>query len=146
MKIRISKRWRTGDIEDLLASFARKYGTLQSLQQKVSISKCNSPEQMGDFVMWKNLSLGAEFQDLLIINDTEIFETLSPKRVEMLEYLMNNEVKSIRHLSTSLKRNYKNVYDDLLALSKYGLVDLTPSGRSLKPAAAASRIEISFDS
>ncbi len=145
MKIRISKRWKPGDISDLVTSFGRKYGTLQSLQQKVSISKCDSPEQMSDFIVWKHLSQGAEFQDIIIISDTEIFETLSPKRVEMLEYLMSNDVTSIRHLSTSLKRNYKNVYDDLVALSKYGLVDLTPSGRSLKPAAAASRIEISFD-
>jgi predicted transcriptional regulator len=44
-----------------------------------------------------------------------------------------------------LHRNYKNVYDDMTALSKYGLVDLSPSGRALRPSAAASRIEISFD-
>jgi len=145
MKIRISKRWKPADIADMTQAWAKKYGTLQSLQQKVLISKCTSPEMMGDFVMWKNLSQGAEFQDVIIINDADIFDTLSPKRAEILEYLMSNDVNSIRHLSNSLKRNYKNVYDDLLALSKYGLVDLTAAGRSLKPSAAASRIEISFE-
>ncbi len=145
MKIKINKSWKSADVGDLVSALARKYGTLQSLQQKVSISKCTSPEQMGDFVMWKNLSQGAEFQDIIVISDPEIFETLSPKRVELLEYLMNNEVGSIRQLATSLKRNYKNIYDDLVALSKYGLVDLTPAGRALKPTAPASRIEIAFE-
>ena len=146
MKIKISKRWKPADIEGMLQAWAGKYSTLQSLQQKVLISKCTSPELMADFVMWKNLSQGAEFHDVIIISDTDIFDTLSPKRAEILEYLMNNDVKSIRHLSNSLKRNYKNVYDDLIALSKYGLVDLAADGRALKPSAAASRIEISFES
>ena len=145
MKIKIFKRWRIRDIEGLISAWERKYGNLLSLQQKTQISKCASPEQMGDFVMWKNLSQGAEFSDIIIINDPDVFETLTPRRAELLEFLMNNEVKSIRHLSTLLHRNYKNVYDDLLALSKYELVDLTASGRALKPAAAASRIEVSLD-
>ncbi|MBA3044901.1 MAG: hypothetical protein KKH41_07965 [Candidatus Thermoplasmatota archaeon] len=145
MKIKIVKKWKTRDIGDMLAAFDKKYGTMNSLQQKVLISKCTSPELMNDYVLWKNLSQGAEFQDIIIVKDPDIFDTLSPKRVEMLEFLMNNEVKSIRHLSTSLRRNYKNVYDDLNALSKYGLVDLTASGRALRPSAAASRIEVSID-
>jgi len=95
--------------------------------------------------MWKNLSQGAEFEDIIIVRDSDIFETLSPRRVELLEFLMNNEVRSIRTLSEALHRNYKNVYDDMIALSKYGLVDLSPSGRALRPSAAASRIEITFD-
>lgn len=145
MKIKIVKRWRQKDIDDLLAGWTSKYGSLQSLQHKVQISKCASPGQMGDYVLWKNLSQGAEFQDSVIITDPDIFEALSPKRAELLEHLMNNEVRSIRHLATALRRNYKNVYDDLLALSKFGLVDLAPSGRALRPSAPASRIEISLD-
>ncbi|MFO7619030.1 MAG: hypothetical protein R6W91_05185 [Thermoplasmata archaeon] len=145
MKVKIVKRWKPSEIEGMALAWEKKYGTLLSLQQKVLISKCTSPEQMGDYIMWKHLSQGAEFQDIIIVKDPDIFETLSPKRVEILEHLMGNEAKSIRHLANALHRNYKNVYDDLIALSKYGLVDLSPSGRSLKPSAAASRIEISLD-
>ena len=145
MRIRITKRWKPAEVEGMITAWERKYGSINSLLQKVQISKCTSPGQMGDYVMWKNLSQGAEFQDIIVVKDPDIFETLSPRRVEMLEYLMNNDAKSIRHLAASLRRNYKNVYDDLIALSKYGLVDLTTSGRSLKPSAAASRIEVSFE-
>jgi hypothetical protein len=145
MKIKVVKRRKPSDIEDLLRAWEKKYGSLVSLHQKVLISKCTSPEQMSDYVMWKNLSQGAEFQDIIIMKDPDIFEVLSPKRMEMLEFLMANEVNSIKTLAGALHRNYKNVYDDLKAMSKYDLVDLTERGRSLKPSAAACKIEITLD-
>jgi hypothetical protein len=142
MKIKVVKRRKPSDIEDLLRSWERKYGSLVSLHQKILISKCTSPEQMSDYVMWKNLSQGAEFQDIIIMRDPDVFEIMSPKRMEMLEYLIANEVNSIRALAGALHRNYKNVYDDLKAMSKYELIDLVERGRSLKPSAAACKIEI----
>jgi len=145
MKIKITKRWRQDDIRGMISTWEKKYGSVNSLHQKILISKCATPELMTDYIMWNNLSQGAEFQDLIVVKDADVFETLSPRRVELLEYLMNNEVKSIRTLAEALHRNYKNVYDDMTALSKYGLVDLSPSGRALRPSAATSRIEISFD-
>jgi predicted transcriptional regulator len=145
MKIKLIKRRRPSDIEDLFRSWEKKYGSLVSLHQKVLISKCTSPEQMNDYVMWKNLSQGAEFQDIVIMNNSDVFEIMSPKRMEMLEYLIANEVSSIKALAGALHRNYKNVYDDLKAMSKYELVDLTEHGRSLKPSAAACKIEIGLD-
>ena len=101
MKIRIVKRWKPSDLGGMFAAWEKRYGSLNSLQQKVLISKCTSPEMMTDLVMWRNLSQGAEFTDVLVISDPDIFETLSPKRVEILEYLMNNEAKSIRHLAAA---------------------------------------------
>lgn len=145
MKIKVVKRRKPSDIEDLLRAWEKKYGSLVSLHQKVLISKCTSPEQMNDYVMWKNLSQGAEFLDIIIMKDSDIFEVLSPKRMEMLEYLMANEVSSIKALASALHRDYKNVYDDLKAMSKYDLIDLTERGRSLKPSAAACKIEITLD-
>jgi len=145
MKIKVVKRRRPSDIEDMFRVWEKKYGSLVSLHQKVLISKCTSPEQMGDYAMWKNLSQGAEFQDIIIMKDPDVFDIISPKRMVMLEYLIANEVNSIKALSSALHRNYKNVYDDLKAMSKYDLVDLTEHGRSLKPSAAACRIEITLD-
>ena len=145
MKIKVIKRRKQADIADMLKSFEKRYGSLTSLHQKVLISKCTSPAQMSDYVLWQNLSQGAEFQDIIIMKDPDIFDTLSPKRMELLEYIIQNDVQSIRTLASALRRNYKNVYDDLKALSKYGLIDLTAQGRSLKPSAAATKIEISLD-
>jgi predicted transcriptional regulator len=145
MRIRIFKRRKPADIEYMLASLAKKYGSLNSLQQRVQISKCESPEQMADYIIWRNLSQGAEFQDTVVVRDSDIFEVMTPKRMELLEHLMNNDVASIRTLAAALHRNYKNTYDDLRALSRYDLVDLDPHGRSLRPAASARCIEVVLD-
>jgi len=145
MKIKIFKRRKPTDIEYMLASLAKKYGSLNSLQQRVQISKCESPEQMADYIIWRNLSQGAEFQDTVVVRDSDIFEVMTPKRMELLEHLMKNDAASIRTLAAALHRNYKNTYDDLRALSRYDLVDLDPHGRSLRPAASARSIEIVLD-
>ncbi len=145
MKIKIFKRRKPTDIEYMLASLAKKYGSMNSLQQRVQISKCESPEQMADYIIWRNLSQGAEFQDTVVVRDSDIFEVMTPKRMELLEHLMKNDVASIRALAAALHRNYKNTYDDLRALSRYDLVDLDPHGRSLRPAAPARSIEIVID-
>jgi predicted transcriptional regulator len=145
MKVRIVKRRKPSDTEDMVKAWEKRYGTLQSLQQKVKITKCASPEMMVDYVIWKALSEGGEFQDVVVVKDAEIFGTLSPRRAELLEYIMGNDVDSIRTLAAALHRNYKNVYDDLLALAKFGLVDLVPHGRALRPCAPAFRIEIAID-
>ena len=145
MKVKIIKRRNKSDIQDMIKKWEKEYGTLSSLNQKVLISKCTSPEQMSVFVLWKYLSQGADFQDNIEVEDTGVFEVLSPRRAELLEYLMNNDIPSIKNLADSLRRNYKNVYDDLQALAKYDLVELTESGRSLKPCSVVTNIEINFE-
>ncbi|MCK5024551.1 MAG: hypothetical protein KAR56_02930, partial [Thermoplasmata archaeon] len=119
MKVRIIKKRKKTDIQDMIKKWEKKYGSLASLNQKVLISKCTSPERMSEYVLWKYLSQGAGFQDNIIVEDADVFEVLSPRRAELLEYLMNNEIPSIKKLADNLQRNYKNVYDDLQALAKY---------------------------
>ena len=98
MKVRIIKKRKKSDIRDMIKDWEKKYGKLSSLNQKVLISKCTSPEIMSDYVLWKYLSQGAEFQDNIVIEDADVFEVISPRRAELLEYLMNNEVSSIKKL------------------------------------------------
>ena len=144
MKVRIIKKRKKSDIRDMINQWEKKYGSLTSLNQKVLISKCNSPERMSDYVLWKYLSQGAEFQDNIVVEDPGVFEVLSPTRAELLEFLMNNEIASIKKLSDNLSRNYKNVYDDLQALANYDLVELQESGRALKPCSVVTKLEVIF--
>jgi len=144
MKVNIIKKRKKSDIQNLIKDWEKTYGSITSLNQKVLISKCSSPERMSDYVLWKYLSQGAEFEDNITVEDVNVFEVLSPRRVELLEYLMNHEIASMRKLADNLHRNYKNVYDDLQALSKYGLVELRESGRSLKPCSIITNLEVIF--
>ena len=144
MKVKIIKKRKKADIQDMIKDWEKKYGKLSSLNQKVLISKCTSPEIMSDYVLWKYLSQGAEFQDNIVVEDADVFEVISPRRAELLEYLMNNDVSSIKKLADNLNRNYKNIYDDLQALAKYDLVELRQSGRSLKPSSIVKNLEVIF--
>lgn len=145
MRVKILKKRNKFDIDNILEEFARKHGSLGSLHQRVLISKCSTPKQMSDYVLWKHLSSGADLKDTIVVENSDIFNVLSPKRVELLEFLTNNEVKSIKSLAHRLHRNYKNVYDDLRALSKYDLIELRAVGRSVVPCSIVSEIDLRFD-
>jgi predicted transcriptional regulator len=145
MEINITKKRKQSDIDDLIKKWKKTYGSFDSLQNKVMISKCSSSNEMNDYIIWKYLSAGAEFKESIIFESADVFYILSPRRAEILEYLANNEVASIRELSNKLRRNYKNVYDDLKALSKYEFVELREEGRALKPSCGVSIFNVNFE-
>ena len=145
MRLKIVKQKKRSDIDDLIREGLEKYGSFDSLQHKVQISKCSVPGTMNDYVIWKYLSAGAELTESVVFTNTGLFDVLSPKRAELLTYLANNEVVSIRDLAKKLHRNYKNVYDDLNALTKYELVELKGRGRALKPCCSVTQIDVHFE-
>jgi DNA replication protein DnaD len=59
---------------------------------------------------------------------------LTPKRIELLYKLAALRVESINDLAKKVRRNVKNVYQDLQALSKFGFVKMDKrKGRALIP-------------
>jgi len=59
---------------------------------------------------------------------------LTPKRIELLCQLAFLRVESINDLAQKVKRNVKNVYNDLKVLSQFGFVRLSKrKGRALIP-------------
>lgn len=59
---------------------------------------------------------------------------LTPKRVELLHQLATLRVESINDLAQKVRRNVKNVYQDLKVLSKFGFVKLNKrKGRAIIP-------------
>jgi predicted transcriptional regulator len=67
---------------------------------------------------------------------------LTPKRIELLHYLAVSRVDSINDLAKKLRRNVKNVYNDLQALRRIGFVQLNKRGRAVIPETLVK--EISF--
>jgi len=51
-----------------------------------------------------------------------LLKTLSPRRLELMQQLHMQGLSSIRALAKLLNRDYRNVYDDIKALDKIGLV------------------------
>jgi len=59
---------------------------------------------------------------------------LTPKRIELLYKLAALRVESINDLAKKVRRNVKNVYQDLQALRKFGFVKMDKrKGRALIP-------------
>jgi len=54
---------------------------------------------------------------------------LTPKRIELLYSLVSLRVESISDLARKLKRNVKNVYQDLKILKKLGFVEFRKRGK-----------------
>lgn len=145
MEVKVTKKITKRQIADTLKHYTAKYGSISNLSQKVSITKCASLDLMNDLIIWKNLREGAELKEEIIFKGSEIFDTLSPKRIELMEFLSNNEVSSIRELAELLHRNYKNTYDDLNALVAYDLITLLPSGRRRRPVCSVTSVVTSFE-
>jgi len=68
---------------------------------------------------------GAAVQEAHITFETweGLTKVLTSKRLELLRHLHRNPEASIRSLSKSLNRDYKNVHDDVTALVSAGLID-----------------------
>jgi predicted transcriptional regulator len=68
------------------------------------------------------------FQDL-----QTLLKVLTPRRLELLKKLYDQEPMSIRALAKKLQRDYKNVHQDVQALEQIGLVSRTPEHRLSVP-------------
>jgi len=58
-----------------------------------------------------------------------MFETLSPRRLELQRHVRQRGANNVRELAQSLGRDYKNVHQDVAALEATGL--LIRDGRKL---------------
>ncbi len=61
-------------------------------------------------------------ENLYFIDPTTFFRVLTKRRIALLKALHSQGVSSIRQLSRILKRDYKNVYQDVQLLKKAGLI------------------------
>ncbi len=60
---------------------------------------------------------------------TKQLASLTPKRIELLNKLANTRVESINELAHKIKRDVKNVYEDLLVLKELGLLVFKRRGK-----------------
>ena len=74
------------------------------------------------------------------------FETLgrviTGSRIELLAAIRANKPTSIQELARIVKRNFKNVYDDVKLLAQFGLIELKEDGprRATTPKAKFSEL------
>jgi hypothetical protein len=144
MKVEIYKSIREGQLETEIKRLEKKYGSFDNLRQKYSVIKCRRPEYADDYMIWKTIrSEDVRIQERVTLKTFDIYRVITPKRMELLDYLQTHRPESIKILAQELRRNYKNTYDDVKALETYGLVELLHEGKNKKPVTFIDKIDIS---
>ena len=145
MLVEVEKIHRQKDIRHEIENLEHKHGTIEELHQGIINDKCGKPLFVDDYVIWKALkSPDVVFTEKIAVDSPNIFGDLTPRRLEILEYVRMHNVKSIKDLAEELGRNYKNVYDDLKALEEWGLVSLTRRGKDKKPVSHVESLKVTF--
>jgi predicted transcriptional regulator len=146
MQTEILKTYSNEQITAEKRSFEEKYGSIENLHQKFAVGKCQNPEFVDDYMVWKAISEEeARFTERVVLKNLDIYQMMSPKRMEILDYLSSHSTESIKTLAIELKRDYKNVYDDIMALKKFGLIELLVEGKNKRPTTRIERIVVQPD-
>ena len=101
-------------------------------QQHIHVGIENTDRGFERFVqMWEHAERGhiketevhLNFEDLSML-----LSILTPRRLEVLKTLRRQNMPSVRALSKTLGRDYKNVHADVKALDNVGLLERTKEG------------------
>jgi len=80
--------------------------------------------------------------NITFVEPSDVQRLLTPKRLELVETLMREEVESIRELAEVLDRNPSEVHADVHTLEEYGVVELRDRGHATKPVVPYDDIEV----
>jgi len=147
MRIEIVKKYSREYIRKEVAKLEKKYKDLHELRERCFEEKNyqNNPCLLDDFFYWQALNSGAEVYERVSTYDFSILSNLTEKRLEIMDYLSKTKggsVGSIKEIAEVLKRDYKNVYDDIMALQRDGLIEFLKAGNKTKPVMLIERITI----
>lgn len=80
---------------------------------------------------WNRAAAGERVQEthVTFLDVKTMLDALSPRRLELLRHVRQHGADNVRELAQSLKRDYKNVHQDVAVLHSAGL--LVRDGRRL---------------
>ena len=99
--------------------------------------KEESLEKMEEFEEGEEVPHSVSFEE-----PTKLRKILTEKRIELIQFLMENEVESTSDLAKKLDRGVKEVSEDIRLLEEYGIVKVEKEGRSKKPSVPYEKIDI----
>ena len=131
MKLSIVKEYRDEDLSVLKRAIRSKYGRIEKVKKQLQIKKCAAPGVGEAYLYYLGIDEGIEEE--IIIEDKKVLNALTAKRFELLEFLNEHGPLSIKELANRTKRDYKNVYDDISALSRFLVLTVVKFGREKVP-------------
>ncbi len=108
------------------------------MDKNIRVEIRGEDESAQEFVKaWRRAEAGKpadEPLDRLYFQDLgTLLQVLTPRRLELLKALHDAEPESVRALAKRLKRDYKNVHNDVQALERVGLLVRTADKRLSAP-------------
>ncbi|MGM0510333.1 MAG: hypothetical protein ACQESD_04310 [Thermoplasmatota archaeon] len=144
MKLKMIKDLTDNDIDKLMKEIIEKHDTPHKLKLRTSRTGCRNPNMVDEYMIYKALDEGADYRETKVLTSVESISSMTPKRVELINYLTKNEPGSINELAEGLGRDYKNVYDDIRSLNENGIVELNKEGKSRRPVVNLDKLIIDF--
>ena len=138
-------------VQTRMTILQEKYGSLSHLHEEFAKGRM-PPGTFEEYIEWTNMDHalrayqeGEDFEYLAeeeLHLEEEEYMLLTPRRLELLDFLGAEPVSSINDLAKKLGRDVKNVYTDLKILEKLGFISLRQEGRSLVPEQIVFEINI----
>ena len=138
-------------VQTRMTILQEKYGSLSHLHEEFAKGRM-PPGTFEEYIEWTNMDHalrayqeGEDFEYLAeeeLHLEKEEYMLLTPRRLELLDFLGAEPVSSINDLAEKLGRDVKNVYTDLKILEKLGFISLRQEGRSLVPEQIVFEINI----
>ena len=151
MDWRVVKSISLQEVQTRTAILREKYGSLSHLHEEFTKGRM-PPGTFDDYIEWTNMdhALRAyqEGEDFEYLADEDLdlseedYMLITPRRLELLDYLGDEPVSSINDLAEKLNRDVKNVYQDLKILERLGFISLRKEGRSIIPEQVVYEITI----
>ncbi len=110
--------------------------------KKVKIGMRRTDEVLGEAAdTMKSVAAGKKVRPkghrLFFTSPEALRRFLTPKRLELIRLVRKRRPSSINELAVLARRDFKRVYEDIMSLSKAGLVDLAKdNGRKKAPRVA----------
>ena len=128
-----------------------KFGSLSLMHEEFAKGRV-PPGVFDEYIEWTSMDHalrayqeGEDFEYLAeeeLLLDSKQYEKLTPRRLELLDFLGKGLYRSINKLADVVGRDVKNVYNDLKILEELGFIALTPDGRRLVPELIVYEINI----
>ena len=95
--------------------------------------------------VFKKLSKGekVEKEEYIAFSSVEeLNKILTKKRLDLLKFIKQNDISSVKELADKVDRNYKNVYTNLKLLEQLGIVELKEEKGKIRPIVLYDELDI----
>ena len=145
MKIEVVKRYGEKEMRAEEQRLAAKHEDPAKAKRELLTQKCRNFDLVDDLMVLSALRHpDTEMTERVIFQSYQFYHEITPRRMELLEYISTRPVTSIKDLAIKLKRDYKNVYDDVKGLNQIGLVEYAKEGKNRRPYTLVDRIMITI--